>query len=128
MLYEVITVLSDTLYQTDNVKYIPLNNCAINTYGITTFRITSYNVCYTKLLRDVLTKTNTTAFTPDADYEPATKKYVDDAAGGTYAVGDTVLGGIVFWVDESEEHGLVCAKEDQSTAVRWYGGTTGNIV
>lgn len=33
---------------------------------------------------DVLTKTNTTAFTPTADYQPATKKYVDDlATGGT---------------------------------------------
>ena len=32
----------------------------------------------------VLTKTNTTAFTPTADYQPATKKYVDDlATGGT---------------------------------------------
>ena len=34
---------------------------------------------------DVLTKTNTTEFTPDADFHPATKKYVDDAvanAGG----------------------------------------------
>lgn len=28
---------------------------------------------------DVLTKTNTTEFTPMADYQPATKKYVDDA-------------------------------------------------
>ncbi|MDY4212226.1 MAG: hypothetical protein SOX82_00860 [Eubacteriales bacterium] len=28
---------------------------------------------------DVLTKTNTAAFTPTADYQPATKKYVDDA-------------------------------------------------
>ena len=28
----------------------------------------------------VLTKTNTTAFTPTADYQPATKKYVDDLA------------------------------------------------
>ena len=27
---------------------------------------------------DVLTKTNTTAYTPTADYHPATKKYVDD--------------------------------------------------
>lgn len=27
---------------------------------------------------DVLTKNNTTPFTPDADYEPATKKYVDN--------------------------------------------------
>ena len=31
---------------------------------------------------NVLEKNNTTAFTPDADYEPATKKYVDDNAGG----------------------------------------------
>lgn len=29
---------------------------------------------------DVLTKTNTTAFTPSWDYNPATKKYVDDTA------------------------------------------------
>ncbi|MBS4034409.1 MAG: LamG domain-containing protein [Ignavibacterium sp.] len=29
-----------------------------------------------------LNKENTDAFTPDADYEPATKKYVDDNAGG----------------------------------------------
>ena len=31
---------------------------------------------------NVLELNNTTAFTPDADYEPATKKYVDDNAGG----------------------------------------------
>ena len=30
----------------------------------------------------VLMKDNTTAFMPTADYQPATKKYVDDAAGG----------------------------------------------
>ena len=29
---------------------------------------------------EVLTKTNTTVFTPTADYQPATKKYVDDLA------------------------------------------------
>lgn len=34
---------------------------------------------YTFVVReDVLTKSNTEPFTPDADYEPATKKYVDD--------------------------------------------------
>lgn len=32
---------------------------------------------------NVLELDNTTLFTPDADYEPATKKYVDDNAGGT---------------------------------------------
>lgn len=31
---------------------------------------------------DVLTKTNTTAFTPTGNYQPATKKYVDDSVSG----------------------------------------------
>jgi len=43
----------------------------------------------------------------------------------TYSVGDFAQGGIVFWVDETGKHGLVCAKEDQSTGVRWYAGTDG---
>jgi hypothetical protein len=34
------------------------------------------------LKSNVLELDNTTPFTPDADYEPATKKYVDDNAGG----------------------------------------------
>ena len=34
---------------------------------------------------NVLELNNSTAFTPDADYEPATKKYVDDNAGGASA-------------------------------------------
>jgi len=44
----------------------------------------------------------------------------------TYSVGDFAQGGIVFWVDETGEHGLVCAKTDQSAGVRWYAGTYGN--
>jgi hypothetical protein len=43
-----------------------------------------------------------------------------------YQVGDFAQGGIVFWLDETGEHGLVCAKNDQSTGVRWYAGTYGN--
>jgi len=36
-----------------------------------------------------------------------------------YKIGDFAFGGIVFYVDESGEHGLVCAKNDQSTDVKW---------
>lgn len=43
----------------------------------------------------------------------------------TYQVGEFAQGGIVFWVDETAQHGLVCAKEDQSAGIRWYGGTMG---
>ncbi|PIF02252.1 MAG: hypothetical protein CR996_00745 [Draconibacterium sp.] len=43
----------------------------------------------------------------------------------SYSVGDFAQGGIVFWVDETGQHGLVAAKEDQSTGVRWYAGSYG---
>ena len=49
-----------------------------------------------------------------------------EAGAKTYSVGDFAHGGIVFWVDETGQHGLVCAKTDQSTGVRWYAGTNGN--
>ena len=79
------------------------------------------------LKSNVLELDNTTAFTPNADYEPATKKYVDDNASTTYSIGDFAQGGIVFWLDETGKHGLVCAKSDQDggSGVRWYAGTDG---
>ncbi|MGD9700689.1 DUF1566 domain-containing protein [Acinetobacter sp.] len=45
----------------------------------------------------------------------------------TYSVGDFAQGGIVFWVDETGQHGLVCAKTDQDggSGVRWYAGAYG---
>ena len=42
----------------------------------------------------------------------------------SYSVGDLAQGGIVFWVDETGQHGLVVAVEDAagSTAVDWNAG------
>jgi hypothetical protein len=38
-------------------------------------------------------------------------------------VGDSRAGGVVFWVDPTDNtHGLVCAIEDQSSGIRWYNG------
>lgn len=42
-----------------------------------------------------------------------------------YKIGDFAHGGIVFWVDETGKHGLVCAKNNQ-TSVAWFAGTFGN--
>jgi hypothetical protein len=51
---------------------------------------------------NVLALDNTTAFTPDNDYEPATKKYVDDNAGGTKAIfEDETITPTVFGFDLS---------------------------
>lgn len=42
-----------------------------------------------------------------------------------YKIGDFAHGGIVFWVDETKQHGLVCATQDQITATKWFAGTFG---
>lgn len=44
----------------------------------------------------------------------------------TYEIGDFAQGGVIFWLDETGQHGLVCAKQDQSSGMRWYAGTLGN--
>jgi len=43
----------------------------------------------------------------------------------TYSVGDFAQGGIVFWVDETGQHGLVAAKVDQNggSSIQWYNGS-----
>ena len=43
-----------------------------------------------------------------------------------YQIGDFAQGGIVFWLDETGEHGLVCAKLDQNggNVIRWAAGTS----
>jgi len=43
----------------------------------------------------------------------------------TYSVGDLAQGGVVFWVDETGQHGLVCPISDQSEGVRWFAGEFG---
>ena len=43
----------------------------------------------------------------------------------TYSIGDAAQGGIVFWVDDSGEHGLVAATADQSALVNWNNGVGG---
>jgi len=45
----------------------------------------------------------------------------------TYQIGDFAQGGIIFWLDETGEHGLVCAKTDQDdgSGIRWNAGANG---
>lgn len=46
----------------------------------------------------------------------------------TYSVGDFTQGGVVFYVDESGQHGLVAAKMDQDggSGILWYNGSSIN--
>ena len=76
---------------------------------------------------EVLTFTNTDAFTPDADYEPATKKYVDDniAAGSVVSVGDSSSAAAL---DGTDDGGTWIKFYDADGATQLIGGNTAGAV
>jgi hypothetical protein len=45
---------------------------------------------------------------------------------GTHYIGETYGGGKVFYVYDNGKHGLIAATSDQSTGIRWYGGSHTN--
>jgi len=45
---------------------------------------------------------------------------------GTHYIGESYCGGIVFYVYDNGKHGLIAAITDQSTGIRWYGGSYTN--
>lgn len=64
--------------------------------SITEVTITQPDISWKANTSDVLTKTNTTSYTPSGDYNPATKKYVDDTAA--WKVSDTAYSVSWNWV------------------------------
>jgi hypothetical protein len=68
-------------------------NVSITTGSVTEAMLAS--ALQTKI-NNVIFKNNTTAFTPTGDYNPATKKYVDDAFGNAIAVANGRAKALVF--------------------------------
>ena len=63
--------------------------------------------------------------TKEALADSLTRIRVEILSTTAYTVGDFAQGGIVFWLDDTGKHGLVCAKEDQDggSGIQWYNGT-----
>ena len=91
---------------------------------------TSYTVTQTEQLASVpyafMAASSAVGPGPKGETGPEGPIGPDGSDYPTYSVGDFVQGGIVFYVDETGQHGLVCAKTDQSAGVRWYAGTSGS--
>jgi hypothetical protein len=43
-----------------------------------------------------------------------------------HSIGESYGGGIVFYVYDNGKHGLIAATSDQSSGIRWHGGTNTN--
>lgn len=58
--------------------------------------------------------------------------WVAPASSGSHYIGETYGGGIVFYVYDNGQHGLIAATSDQNAGIQWsngvyrYTGTTGN--
>jgi len=88
-------------------------------------------VGYTEVL--VSANTDVAANTAKVGYTEALVSANTDVAANTlkvgvttHAIGDTYGGGIVFFVYDGGQHGLIAATTDQSASIRWYGGTYTN--
>ncbi|UOA08962.1 hypothetical protein [Methylobacter sp. S3L5C] len=53
---------------------------------------------------------------------PAGPKGADGTSCSFHVIGETYQGGIVFWVDDDGQHGLIAAKRDQSAGIQWCNG------
>ena len=74
-----------------NVYLIDIYVYAVDTPHLSCKKIDFINPIDLVKKSEVITKTNTTEYTPTQDYHPATKKYVDDLAGGDDVVVMTAI-------------------------------------
>jgi hypothetical protein len=75
---------------------------------------------------------NLTALQPNTTYYA--RAYATNSVGTAYgnqvifttakklAIGDNHAGGIIYYLDNTGEHGRVCATEDQHAGIQWYNG------
>ncbi len=47
----------------------------------------------------------------------------DDSQKIKYTIGQSYGGGIIVYIDNSGQHGLIAAESDQSNAIQWYNGS-----
>ena len=52
--------------------------------------------------------------------------WVNSATATVHYIGESYGGGIVFYVYENGQHGLIAATADQSTGIQWYNGSYTN--
>jgi TonB-dependent SusC/RagA subfamily outer membrane receptor len=78
-----------------------------NTHEIVTADISGLETGQTYHYRIVATNEMGTAFGKDTTFK------------AEYVIGDYLNGGYIFYIDESGEHGLVCAQSDQSQTAIW---------
>lgn len=67
------------------------------------------------------TKESMKGSTTQSSSQPTTQTTNDAVQAATvHHIGDAFGGGIIFYIDTTGKHGLIAAKKDQGTGIRWY--------
>jgi len=121
-----INIMKTKIYKTSTVLIIVLANLLISSSIFAQVKTSTKKVRVDQTIKKEILNTSTKKTTFDKTI--LVKKVVPINGSDTpiptppYYVGDFIHGGIVFYVDETGEHGLVCAKTDQSTNAPWSMG------
>ena len=122
-----------------NAKQASLSTAQLNAVNswITSSKVSTYDWYATTIWNkantaDVLTKTNTEAYTPTANYHPSTKKYVDDWLSGKQAtISDlsTIRSNASNWATVvSGDSWVTYTIKKSTTAPSWAGSNTITLV
>jgi hypothetical protein len=103
--------------------------------GIPTFATVATSGRYTDLTNKptidgsetkVTAGTNITVMGSGTTTSPYVINSTGDGSVSGHHIGESYGGGIVFYVYDNGQHGLIAATADQSAGIRWYGGSYTN--
>jgi hypothetical protein len=119
---------------TNEIQTLTLNSDQLSISGGNTVTFTNWDKDYSNDVRNVGDITidghktfvgTITVPTPVNETDAVTKAYVDALKAGisSHYIGESFGGGIVFYVYDNGQHGLIAGTGDLSGGIQWYAGT-----
>ena len=123
-----------TTWQTSDTETDPVYNSKFDVTGSTTGDLLKFNgTKYIKFTPNYLTSvdgsetkiTAGTNVTVEGSGTTSNPYVINAKEPKILTIGQSYQGGIIFWLDETGQHGLIAATADQGTQVQWHNNAAG---